>query len=62
MSRYATRRIPVKTALPCPKEKINDLLADIYKTRVPLPVTAGDIVLADWQGTGINVIAVRTVS
>ncbi|GHT52098.1 molybdopterin oxidoreductase [Spirochaetia bacterium] len=58
---YAPRRVPVKTVEPCPKEKINALLADIYKTRVKLPVKAGDTVIADWQGSGINVVTVRAL-
>jgi CxxC motif-containing protein len=53
------RRVPVKTQQTCPRERINDLLADIYKTRVRLPVKAGDAVITDWQGSGINVVAVR---
>jgi CxxC motif-containing protein len=56
-----TRRIPVKTAVPCPKEKIPALLEDIYKTKAVLPVNAGDTVLANWQGLGIDVIATRTL-
>ncbi|GHU77732.1 molybdopterin oxidoreductase [Spirochaetia bacterium] len=58
---YVPRRVPVKTVEPCPKEKINALLADIYKTKVRLPVKAGDTVIADWQGSGINVVAVRAL-
>ncbi|GHV63205.1 NAD(FAD)-dependent dehydrogenase [Spirochaetia bacterium] len=58
---YAPRRVPVKTVESCPREKINALLADIYKTRVKLPVKAGDTVIADWQGSGINVVAVRAL-
>jgi CxxC motif-containing protein len=58
---YAPRRVPVKTADTCPKEKINALLADIYKTKVKLPVKAGDPVITDWQGSGINVVAVRQI-
>ena len=56
-----SRRAPVKSSVPCPKEKINELLADIYKTRVSLPIKAGDTVLADWRGTGIDVVAVRNL-
>jgi CxxC motif-containing protein len=56
------RRVPVRTSVPCPREKINDLLADIYRSGVSLPVKSGDKVIADWQGTGIDVIAVRSVS
>jgi CxxC motif-containing protein len=59
---YAPRRVPVKTLLPCPREKIPALLADIYKTKISLPVKAGDAVIADWKGEGISVIAVRTIS
>ncbi|MDR0301549.1 MAG: DUF1667 domain-containing protein [Treponema sp.] len=55
------RRIPVKTALPCPREKINSLLDDIYKLKVSLPVKAGDVLIADWNGEGIDVVATRSL-
>jgi CxxC motif-containing protein len=58
-SEYAPRRVPVKTAGPCPREKIDALLADIYKTKVKLPVKAGDKILPNWNGLGIDVVAVR---
>ena len=57
---FDVRRIPVKTASPCLREKIPALLQDIYKTKVSLPVTAGDIVIADWNGTGVDVVATRS--
>jgi CxxC motif-containing protein len=60
-SEYAPQRVPVKTTGPCPKEKINDLLKDIYRVRINLPVREGDIIIADWQGTGIGVVAIRDV-
>jgi CxxC motif-containing protein len=56
---YAPRRVPVKTAAPCPREKIDALLADIYKTTVKLPVKIGDKILPNWGGLGIDVVAVR---
>ncbi|MDR0637097.1 MAG: DUF1667 domain-containing protein [Treponema sp.] len=55
------RRVPVKTQQACPRERINDLLADIYKTRVRLPVKTGEAVITDWKGSGINVVAVRSL-
>ena len=55
------RRAPVKTAAPCPKEKIQDLLRDIYSAKIDLPVSRGDIIIADWMGLGINVIATRSL-
>jgi CxxC motif-containing protein len=55
------RRLPVKTQQACPREQINDLLIDIYKTRIRLPVKAGDAIITDWKGSGINVVAVRSL-
>jgi CxxC motif-containing protein len=53
------RRAPVKSSAPCPKEQIPALLADIYKLRLSLPLHAGDVVIAGWRGSGIDVIALR---
>jgi CxxC motif-containing protein len=57
--RAGPRRAPVKTTLPCPKELIPVLLADIYRLRLTLPIREGDRVMADWQDSGIDVIALR---
>ena len=46
----AVRRVSVKTVLPCPLEVIPALLEDIYKTKVALPIKAGDVVIAGWKG------------
>jgi CxxC motif-containing protein len=54
-------RLPVKTVSPCPREKIPALLRDIYKTQVTLPVKAGDVVIADWKGEKIDIIATRSI-
>ena len=58
----SVRRIPVKTAVPCPREKIPALLDDIYKLKVSPPVKAGDVLIKDWKGEGINVVATRTIT
>jgi CxxC motif-containing protein len=58
-SEYAPRRVPVKTTSPCPREKIDALLADIYKIKVKLPVKAGDKILPNWGGSDIDVVVVR---
>jgi CxxC motif-containing protein len=55
------RRVPVKSSIPCPRERIPELLADIYKSRITLPVKPGDAVISDWRGTGIHILAVRKV-
>jgi CxxC motif-containing protein len=57
----SVRRIPVKTTFPCPREMIPALLQDIYKTKVSLPVKAGDVIIAGWKEQGIDVVATRTV-
>jgi len=56
----SVKRVPVKTVSPCPREKISALLQDIYKTKISLPVKAGDVVIAGWKGEGIDVVATRT--
>jgi CxxC motif-containing protein len=56
------RRVPVRTSAPCPRERIPELLKDIYTLSVRLPVQTGDVVIAGWKGTGIDVIAARTLT
>jgi CxxC motif-containing protein len=58
----APQRLPVKTTVPCPKEKINELLKDIYHIRVTLPVKTGDKIISAWKGSNIDVIAVRSMN
>jgi CxxC motif-containing protein len=55
------RRIPVKTSQACPKERIPELLKDIYAHRITLPIKAGDIVIPNWRQSGIDIVAVRTL-
>jgi len=61
-SPYAPRRVPVKTSAPCPQEKILALLADIYGAKVTLPVKLGDVVISNWNGIGLDVVATRSVA
>jgi len=58
----SVRRIPVKTSSPCLREKIPALLQDIYKMKVSIPVKVGDIIISDWNGEGIDVVATRTIN
>jgi CxxC motif-containing protein len=57
----APRRVPVKTSAHCPKEKIPELLEDIYSLKLSLPVRAGHKLITDWKGLGIDVVAVRSL-
>ena len=55
------RRIPVRTSAPCPKENIQELLADIYNLKQALPVKTGQKLISNWKHSGIDVIATRTL-
>jgi len=59
---YAPKRVPVKTSVPCPQEKIPALLADIYDAKVTLPVKSGDVVIANWNGSAMDVVATRSIA
>lgn len=56
-----TAMLPCKTAAPFPKELIPELIAELRKLRVALPAALGDVVLADALGTGIDVVATRSL-
>lgn len=55
------RRLPVKSSAPCPKDRIRELLDDIYAVRVDPPVKSGDVIIPNWKGTGIDVVAARAL-
>ena len=54
--------IPVYTSEPFPKDQIFQLLDQIRTTRIQSPVKAGDIVIKDALGTGIDVVASRDMA
>ena len=53
--------LSVKTRTPIPKGKIRDCMAALAQVRVTAPVAAGDVVLPDVCGTGVDVIATKSV-
>ena len=57
------RRTPVsvKTRTPIPKEQIFACMKQLSALRLQAPVRMGDVVLADVCGTGVDVIATKTV-
>lgn len=55
------RVAPVKTAGNIPKDKIFDCMACVHGIRLDAPVKAGEIVYQNIAGTGVNLIATRTV-
>lgn len=55
-------RVPCRTDSGFPKERVPELLTAIYALTANLPVRRGDVILADALGTGIDVIATRTIA
>lgn len=53
--------VSVKTRAPIPKAKIFACMEAIRALRVAPPVHMGDVVCADVCGTGVDVIATKTV-
>ncbi len=54
-------RVSVKTAGDIPKEKIFDVMAEIRRTRLTAPVTIGDVIIKNAAGTGVDIIATKSV-
>lgn len=53
--------LSVKTAQPVPKSMIQDVMRELGRVRLSLPVSAGHIVIADVLGTGSDIIATRSL-
>jgi len=51
--------LPVYTDGPFPRAQVFALLAELRQVAVSAPVQAGQVILADALGTGINVLASR---
>ena len=53
--------LSVKTRTPIPKAKIQDCMAALAQVKLIAPVAMGDVVLPDVCGTGVDVIATKSV-
>ncbi|GHU83377.1 NAD(FAD)-dependent dehydrogenase [Bacteroidia bacterium] len=53
--------LSVKTAQAIPKAKLEEALQQLRPTRTQAPVRRGDVVIANIAGTGVDLIATRTV-
>jgi len=58
----ATKMVSVRLSGPVARELIFPILAEISKLRPEAPVRRGQILIDDVLGTGVDVIATRTVS
>ena len=54
-------RCPVKTREPIPKDRILDAARALGSVDLQVPVWVGDVVLSNVCGTGVDVVATRTV-
>ncbi len=54
-------RVPVRTDLPLPVEKIDALLSRLYTLRLETPVRRGDVIIDNFENTGVRVIASLSV-
>ena len=55
------KMIPVRTDKPIPKSRIFEAMEEIKKVRVSKPLNTGDIVVKNFSGLGVNLIATRRV-
>jgi CxxC motif-containing protein len=54
-------RLPVKTSRPLAGEHIPELLAEIYRWQLEAPVRLGQVLLPDIAGSGVDVVATRSL-
>ena len=54
--------LPVRTAGPVPKEKVLEVADALRRLSVSAPVRMGDVLCEDIAGTGVRLIATRTVA
>lgn len=57
----ADEPLSVKTEAPIPKELIFDVLEEIKKLRLKAPIEIGTVLIENILGTGVNIVATKTV-
>ena len=57
-----TKMVSVRLTGPVPRDMIFPILAEISKLRPEAPVRRGEVFIADVLGTGVDVIATRTLN
>jgi CxxC motif-containing protein len=55
-------RVPVRTTRPLAVGLIDDLLAEIYAVELEPPRSAGDAIVRDFRGTGVDVVLSTSLS
>ncbi len=54
-------RVPVKTTEAISKKYIDNLVTELYQLNLATPILVGDIVLKNYEGTGVNIVATRSL-
>ena len=54
-------QLPVITSAPIPKQTIFQVMDEIHKTVVNAPVEVGQVIIENVAGTGINILAARSM-
>lgn len=55
------KMVPVRTDRPMPKAKLLEAMVEIKKIIVEKPVKAGDAIVSNFLGLGVNLIATRSI-
>ena len=55
----ALKMIPLRTDRPLPKAKLLEAMAEIKKIRINKPVKPGDVIVNNFLGLGVDLIATR---
>ena len=56
------KMVPVRTTVPIPKAKIIEAALEVKKIKVSKPVSAGETIVKDFLGLGVDLVATRSVS
>lgn len=57
----ALRRLPVISTAEVPKSQLDECLRAVYALRAEAPVRAGDVLVRDLCGTGVDLVAARSM-
>ena len=55
-------RVSCKTKSPVPKDKIFDVMNEINAASCKAPIKIGDVLIPDCAGTGVSVVATKSVN
>ncbi|MCX5668160.1 MAG: DUF1667 domain-containing protein [Candidatus Omnitrophica bacterium] len=56
------KMVPVRTDKPIPKSKIMEAMGEIKKIRLKSPVKAGFVIVENFLGLSVNLLATRSIS